>query len=269
MLVDSHVHIHQCYDIDVLLDAALKNFSRQATVDGMRKDIPAGCLALTETASDRMFAAMVHREPRWRPRRWTVEATGEECSLRCSSPDGRKIIVVAGSQIVTSERLEVLALATEKRYADGKSLRDTLATLARDEVPAVVPWGFGKWWMKRGRLLVDVLNASDPGNFFLGDNGGRPQLSVESSLLRNARRRGFRVLPGTDPFPFKSQQTKVGSYGFVLNEWQADDRPGAQLRQQLARLQGSPPAYGSRAGLAEFVALQLTMNVRTRLAKLA
>lgn len=266
MLVDSHVHIHQCYDIDVLLDAALKNFMWRSPPGG-RQDPIVGCLALTETAGDHMFAALVQRLPRWHPRRWIVKDTDEDASLRCLSSDGREILLLAGSQIVTSEKLEVLALATATRYRDGQSLHDTLTALDRDGVPAVIPWGFGKWWMRRGKLLAGILRNSDPRAFFLGDNGGRPRLSAEPSLLRSAQRRGFRVLPGTDPFPFKSQQSKVGSYGFILDNWQPDNLPAAQLRQRLATLGASPPAYGRRAGLLEFAAMQLAMNLRNRLPK--
>jgi hypothetical protein len=72
-------------------------------------------------------------------------------------------------------------------------------------------------------------------------------------------------LPGTDLFPYKSQQRKAGSYGFVLDAWEVDARPAAQLRQQLQRLEGSPPVYGSRVNVLEFTWLQVAMNVRNRL----
>ena len=59
---------------------------------------------------------------RWRPRRWTVRATGDAAAIILRSPDNDEVIMLAGSQIVTSERLEVLALATTQRYPDGRPL---------------------------------------------------------------------------------------------------------------------------------------------------
>jgi hypothetical protein len=267
MLVDSHVHIHACYDLDVMFDAAARNFRRAARSNGAHaaRSAPLGCLALTETARDHAFAALAGRGPGSSTRHWSVRATDDEAAVVCASSTGDEIIVIAGSQIVTAERLEVLALATARRYPDGRSLPATLEALAADHVPAVIPWGFGKWWLKRGRLLANLLDHGDARAFFLGDNGGRPALTPRPRLFHAAESRGFRILPGTDLFPYKSQQRKAGSYGFVLDAWEVDARPAAQLRQQLQRLEGSPPVYGSRVNVLEFTWLQVAMNVRNRL----
>jgi hypothetical protein len=267
MLVDSHVHIHACYELDVMLDAAARNFHGAAlpSEPSATRGNPIGCLALTETARDHAYAALAGRAPGPFPRRWSVRATDDEAAVVCVSPAGDEIIVIAGSQIVTAERLEVLALATTRRYPDGRSLPATLEALAADRVPAVIPWGFGKWWLKRGRLLANLLDDSDTRAFFLGDNGGRPALTPRPRLFKEAESRGFRILPGTDLFPYKSQQRKAGSYGFVLDGWKVDTHPAAQLRMHLQRLETSPPIYGSRVSAFEFAWLQVAMNVRNRL----
>jgi hypothetical protein len=272
MLVDSHVHIHSCFQLDDLLDGALANFARALRVDGKDAvDAPhvLGCLTLTETRHDRVFAALAEGNAALSPRRWSVRATGDAAALVCTSQQGASILLIAGSQIVTSERLEVLALAETKRYPDGEPLADVLTTLARDDVPAVIPWGFGKWLMQRRRALLDAIDRSRPGDLFLGDNGGRPRLTRRPALLRDAERRGFIVLPGTDPFPFRSQQRKVGSYGFVLPRWEVDEHPAKQLRARLRALEASPEAYGRRAGLVEFAWLQLAINIKNRLPRSA
>lgn len=272
MLVDSHVHIHSCYQLDDLLDGALANFARARRADrrdGADAQEPYGCLMLTETRHDRVFAALAEGDAAWRPRRWSVRATGDAAALVCTSPQGASVLLFAGSQIVTSERLEVLALAAGKRYPDGESLAATLAMLARDDVPAVIPWGFGKWLMKRRQVLLDAINNSRPADLFLGDNGGRPRLTWQPAVLRDAERRGFRVLPGTDPFPFRSQQRKAGSYGFILPGWAVDEHPAKQIRARLQALRASPDAYGSRAGLIEFAWLQVAINIKNRLPRSA
>jgi hypothetical protein len=268
MLVDSHVHLYSCYELDGLLDSALDNL-RRAARPGEGSDRVAGCLALTETARDHAYAAILAGEPKWRPQRWTIRATGEAAAIVCSSPGNDEIIVLSGSQIVTAENLEVLALATTKRYPDGRSIEQTLDALAADAVPAVIPWGFGKWWFRRGRLLSDLVRRSDPTAFFLGDNGGRPALTPRPPLFVDAERRGFRVLPGTDQFPYASQQRKTGTFGFMLESWHFDDRPAAQFRARLARLDRSPPTFGSRVNLLEFAWLQVAMNLRNRMPRMA
>lgn len=266
MLVDSHVHLHPCFELDRLLDAARANFARAGAGEGFG---PVGCLALTETARDHAYEALVAGEPRWRPRRWTVRATADEAATVCRAGDGTEILLLAGSQIVVAEKLEVLALATSKRYPDGRPLRATLEALAADGVPAVIPWGFGKWWFRRGKLLAELIRSSDPKSFFIGDNGGRPVATPRPALFEVAERRGFRLLPGTDLFPYASQQRKAGTFGFVLESWSADERPATQFRARLAQLEQSPPAFGVRVNLIEFAWLQVAMNVRSRLPRMA
>jgi hypothetical protein len=197
-----------------------------------------------------------------------VRATDDDAAIVLSSPAKAEIIMLAGSQIVTSERLEVLALATAQRYPDGLSMRDTLAALAADGVPAVIPWGFGKWWFGRGRLLGALVSSAEPRSFFLGDNGGRPLATPRPKLFTEAEKAGFRILPGTDLFPYASQQRKAGSFGFVLDPWRVDNRPATEFRAQLVRLDRSPPAFGSRVNLFEFTWLQVAMNAKNRMQRM-
>ena len=56
-----------------------------------------------------------------------MRATDDDAAIVLRSPANDEVIMLAGSQIATSERLEVLALATTQRYPDGRPLRDTLA----------------------------------------------------------------------------------------------------------------------------------------------
>jgi hypothetical protein len=224
---------------------------------------------LTETARDHVYDAILSGDRRWRPSRWSVRTTRDDAGIVLSSPNNDEIIVLAGSQIATSERLEVLALATTRRYPDRRSLQETLDALGADGVKAVIPWGFGKWWLGRGRLLEDLIARSEPRAFLLGDSGGRPMAAPRPKLFNVAERSGFPILPGTDSFPYPSQQGKAGSFGFVIESWHADDSPAAEFRAQLARLRQSPPSFGSRVNLAEFAWLQVAMNVRIRLQRFA
>jgi hypothetical protein len=267
MLVDSHVHLHPCFELDKLLDAARANFARaEVAQPGLA---PVGCLALTETARDHAYDALVAGESPWRPQRWTIRATGDEAATVCRAGDGAEILLLAGSQIVVAEKLEILALATTKRYPDGRPLRATLEALAADGVPAVIPWGFGKWWFRRGRLLADLIRSSDAKSFFIGDNGGRPVATPRPALFEVAEKRGFRLLPGTDLFPYASQQRKAGTFGFALESWRPDEKPATLFRARLAELERSPPAFGVRVNLVEFAWLQVAMNVRSRLPRMA
>ena len=251
LLVDGHVHVHDCFDLDAFLDAAASNFHRAARRLGLAERTP-GCLMLTECAADDAFDRL--RTGQWRPgAAWSVQQTSEDDSLRLERHDGVAMVMIAGRQIVTAERLEVLALASGRRFADGHPIDVVIDQVLSSDAVAVVPWGFGKWTGRRGRVVARLLDSPVAERIFLGDNGGRPALSLTPKLFKRARERGMPILPGSDPFPLPWQQDKAGSYGFVLRGDIDLDAPAAGIRQRLTADRTQPPTFGHRAGLVTFV----------------
>ena len=70
---------------------------------------------------------------------------------------GQTLYVIAGRQIITRERLEVLALCTAKEFADGEEVETVLDKVRRAGGLPVLPWGAGKWWGTRGRIVTELL----------------------------------------------------------------------------------------------------------------
>jgi hypothetical protein len=247
-LVDSHVHFHACYDLPAFLDGALRNFRKAGAGTGH--------LLLTESAGAHWFR-------RWRDGLnagggWRFEPTREEESLRVLNGSGDRMVLVAGRQIVARERLEVLALGRDLELPDGLPLVETLERVRESGALPVLPWGFGKWWGRRGMVVAETLERD--GELFLGDNGGR--LGLDPVLFRRARRLGVRVLPGSDPLPFARHAGLVGSYGFVLPQAVDLDRPAEILLRHI-RESGQPRAFGRRAGLPRFLRDQVGMQLRS------
>ena len=129
---------------------------------------------------------------------------------------------------------------------------------------AVLPWGFGKWWGRRGRVLDRFLETADPGRVFLGDNGGRFAGAGEPRQFALARRRSIPILPGSDPLPLAGDAHRVGSYGFVLDGPLDSTRPAAALKARLLALRDQPRGYGRLQPLWHFLANQLGMQWRKR-----
>jgi len=258
LLVDAHVHFHVCFDRDAFLDAALANFRRGAAELGIGGSF-LGCLLLAEMAGDRWFQRL--RSERGGGR-WSFELTGEEPSLMARSPKGERLLVVAGRQVRTREGLEVLGLATAEEFPDDLPFEDALARVRWSGAVPVLPWGFGKWWFYRGSLIEALLRRPEPKWIFLGDNGGRPEVGGTPRLLREARRRGIPVLPGSDPLPLAGHEARAGSCGFLLNDGVDERHPAAALRQWLRGLADQPPTFGGCRGLAQFCRDQI--NLRTR-----
>lgn len=259
VLVDAHVHVHPGFARDAFLEATLGNFRRAAIELGLGEGF-LGCLLLAEMGPARWF----HRA--WRGEEgegtWCFERTGEAESLVARRVSGEQLLVIAGRQIATREGLEVLALAGEAGVPDGLLFGETLHRVRASGALPVLPWGFGKWWGRRGALVAGALDRRGSALLFLGDNGGRPDLSGEPRLFREAQARGVAVLPGSDPLPLPWHAGRAGSYGFVLEEGLDPERPAGELRQRVRDLHRSPRVFGRRAPLPRFLRDQVALRSR-------
>lgn len=272
VLADAHVHFHRCFMREPFFDAALANFRLGARDLGLPSRTP-GLLLLAESRGERWFErfreeaeAVAEGGGRfdWENLpRWSFLPSAEPGTLLVRR--GReRLFLVAGRQIVVREGLEVLALATAEELPDGLPLADTLEWTRERGAVAVLPWGFGKWWFGRGRLLAEALRRLDPERTFLGDSACRPALAPDPRPFREARSRRIHVLPGTDPLPLADQVARPGSYGFVAEGFFDERRPAASLRRMLASRQGQPDAFGRRTGLLDFARDQAAMQARKR-----
>jgi hypothetical protein len=153
--------------------------------------------------------------------------------------------LVAGRQIVTRERLEILALAMRAAIPDGLPAGDVIRRIIAAGGIPVLAWSPGKWLFGRGQPARDLV-ASDR-RLSLGDTPLRPALWPEPRLMQLARARGAAVLPGSDPLPFAGEERYAGTYGFIYRGAFDADRPAAFL----ARLPAEPAAIvpaGARCG---------------------
>jgi hypothetical protein len=265
ILVDGHVHVHSEFSWHEVLAAAASNFDRARRQLGLAES-GTGCLMLTESAGVHAFRDLRDRPAVVESAGWRATPSGGGGAIAVRRADGWTIWIVAGRQIVTAEDLEVLALACDREFPAGLPIRDVLPGVTEVGGVPVIPWGFGKWWFGRGRLLRKLIEGTDGLRFFLGDNGGRPRLGVTPPLFAVAREHGILVLPGSDPLPFPDQGARVGSYGFTLAgpDPDSDGSPGAWARAALSGLHRQPPVFGEREGVLRFARSQVRMQLVKR-----
>jgi len=236
--VDGHVHIYNCFALSELLDSAHRNFREAARQAGAGRDFT-GMLMLTETRADHWFLEMASQSsnetdessPNTLP--WTLRLLPDRCSLIALRDTGEQLYLVAGRQVITSEGLEVLALATDGLFDDGQPVTGLLATIRKQGAIPVIPWAVGKWLGKRGRILADILELESGKELFLGDNGGRPFFWRNIPHFRQAQGLGMPVLPGSDPLPFPSETSRVGSFGFRVQGVISNDQPAMDIRELI------------------------------------
>ncbi|WP_243450865.1 hypothetical protein [Sphingosinicella sp. CPCC 101087] len=207
--IDAHVHLHDEADAQRTLELALETFRRAAG----RVDV-AVCM-LAERTGFNVFESL----------RTKLVGTAEAESIWLDG--SRRLLVLAGRQIVSAEGLEILGLAAlVPDRLEGRPAREIIADLLEIGALPVLPWGAGKWIGRRGRL-VDRLIGETTG-IFLGDNGGRP---IFWPVRRFAR--GVRVVAGSDPLPVAGAWTAIGSFGSLLHGALPIDTPAAALRRCL------------------------------------
>ncbi len=275
MLVDTHVHLHPRFDRHAVLDHTAANLAAaRADLDSGEAEAggpdvegsdlaSVGILMLTESHGVDQFRRLregIGRDPTGSDG-WRVEPTEEESSVVARRGE-RRLYIIAGRQVAARERLEVLVLGTRRRYADGGSFLETLERVGEDpEGVPVVPWGFGKWWGSRGRLLATALERR-AGRLLLGDSGGRPRGAPEPGLMRRADELGVPVVAGSDPLPLPGEERRPGSYGSVVRASFDPARPAASVGAALRGLSARPSTFGRRVGLGAFLRAQVLYRTR-------
>lgn len=236
LVADTHVHLYPGYDLALAIKALCANLAWHGEA------IRAGFLA--ERAGQRIFAAL--RDGSLAPGDGIgVRSLPENGALLLESA-GCQVYLFAGRQVVTAERIEVLALAADGDFADGQPAERVIAAMrAADGVP-VIGWSPGKWCGARGRLVGDLLRRSRPGELLLGDTVLRPRRFPEPRLMRAARRRGLSVIAGTDPLPLAGEERLLGTYATVFAGPFDPLRPLRSARDLLRAPQAVTGVCGTR-----------------------
>jgi len=219
--MDCHVHLYPHYDLGQLFKGAL-NRLQAITPAGSR---PALALALTERASEQAFEDLCLATTN------RIKRVCEDFEISIVTNDANSVVklteyqtdrqlwILPGCQIKTAEKLEVLALNTNSRFADGQPFMKTIDEVRESQALAVVPWSLGKWWGRRGALVRRgfVEAGTTPkysllSNLMAGDIAMRT-FGSQGSLAANYADKDTITLAGSDPLPIAGEERFVGSYG--------------------------------------------------------
>ena len=283
--VDTHAHLHNAFP----LAASLRRAVQHARRAGGRSCVL--CLASTpaEDAFDRLAAGEVADGLRFErsaaePTVLVLAASADTGEAHPTPtpppPQPMPLVLVEGRQLVTAERIEVLALAPEADalpgLRSGLPLGDTLAAVAASGAVMVLPHGVGKWLGRRGRAVSRALDlargcrsvgdggASRFPRLCVADNAGRFTLGPRPSVLDQAAALGVPVLAGSDPLPLLGSGSRLGGMGVVIERGIETDRVAATLRKALPALGPTPRCYGSHAGAFRSAREQLALRLLNR-----
>jgi hypothetical protein len=255
--LDSHVHFHDCFDEEALLDAAVSNVRGASTGRPLPQLL---VLLLAESAGANWF------EHLWMnglgENRWQVSRGTDQLSLRLSAPDQIPVLLVAGRQIECRERIEVLALGARDAIEDGQPVVDVLKQVESLGALPVLPWGFGKWLGRRGSIIGDLITDPPVERLWLGDNAGRLRGAPAPKLFADAQRRGIHVLPGSDALPFRNEVGKAGRVGCFLSVDGAMGLWGLDVLNAIRDADHQPATFGRQEAPWRFARNQVGMQAR-------
>ena len=268
ILFDGHIHIHPAVDLNRLLDAAWQNFSAVQSRMFTDSEATSFVLLLAEGKENDVFSAMqedTKKPPSSETESWHFQTTAESNSVLAVCED-KSIILVAGRQLISSEKLEVLSLFSRTIIPDTTYPLRTLSRMVTDDggVP-LLAWGVGKWFGKRGEIIQDFINNPAVPLYFVGDNGNRPNFWPYPKHLTLAEQKKVPSLPGSDPLPIINHELRAGSYGAAIEKGiLTTEQPAAELLQSIQSGVRLIP-YGQGVGPVRFFRDQLQANLQKRL----
>lgn len=222
--LDGHIHIYPCHDWAVAIRALLTNLPAADCKLGL----------LTETPACDFFRTALAQPAAFRSGSLALEPGPEAGALAVLDAGVLAGFLIAGRQIVTAERLEVLALGMDAAVPDRLPAREALAAVRAQGAVPVLPWAPGKWFGARGRLVEQLILEAAPEALLVGDTTLRPALWPLPRLMKLAVGRGLRILPGSDPLPVPGEERIIGSYGGAGSAAFDAQRPVTSLRALLA-----------------------------------
>jgi hypothetical protein len=239
---DGHIHIYPDYDWAL----ALRNLFFNLGPDGIRLGF------LTESTTCRFYRDVVRNPSAFRHDDLAVRPGPETNALTVTAGQTVLGVLIAGRQIVTAERLEVLCIGTDASIPDGQSTAHTLETVREQGGLPVLSWAPGKWFSQRGQLVEHLIATRPAGEFLLGDTALRPTCWPLPRLMTLARHRGIKVIGGSDPLPLRREEGMLGTYGMSAMTAFDPLAPADSVRRMLSYSNTIFTPIGRRSSPASF-----------------
>ncbi len=267
LIVDGHVHFYDCYDTEKFFDVAIKNMGkRYSSIYPEDKNFQK-ILLFTEGKDNDYFSRFKTNGNFGKQSEYKFENTQEDCSLILLKNDRPICYILAGRQIVTRENLEVLSIASDQKIEDGLPIEKVVKKFLDNQQIAVLAWGVGKWFFKRGRLVKDIIKKYHSPYLFIGDNSARPSFWSTPMLYNLAEKHKIEILRGSDPLPFADEQNRVGTFGFTIEGNFQVNKPAESLCKLLISNKANIKLVGRQDNPFSFLNRQTKMIFKKYLNK--
>lgn len=261
-LIDAHIHIHGSFDLVTFFNSAKSNFLSQSQKLGVNSS--QSVLCLTESHKVDFFKKLKQKcQKKEKIGSWEISLTLNKNTLCLTDENNYQLFLIAGRQIVTKEKLEVLGLGLIEDQEDGKPIDEAIQfVIDKNSIP-VIPWGVGKWFGNR-KKIVENLVQNNKFPIYLGDNGNRPFFWNKPKIFKSASKKEILNIPGSDPLPFDNGVNKPGSFGFILEGILDIEKPFDSLYEKISSTKEQFATYGRLESLFNFLRNQASMQIVKR-----
>lgn len=254
LIIDGHVHLYDVFDLSYAFRVSLRNFINSQRTTKNRHDAIKVWM-MTERHNCEVFSRLDSLEIDG----YRIDKTKEPESrvVRDADTGEPLFYILAGRQIVTTENLEVCALATLCRCGHKKlSTADTIQSIYENGGIATLNWAPGKWFGARGRIVQNMLDSHLPSKLFISDTTMRPRFWPVPRLMKFALKNGFKLICGSDPLPFPGEENILGSYATLTSGEFDENIPADSVRAIFLNPATDLQPCGHRSGLFSFIRRQ-------------
>jgi len=248
LIIDAHVHVYPHCDLLRAIATGTKNMDRWAGQEPAVR-----VWLLTERSDCQFFASLAERNGRGE---LLARPTGDQEAWKIESPGNGMLFIIAGRQIISREGLEICALVTPAFVPDRQlSAQDLIEELQRQGAVIALNWAPGKWFGARGQIVRQLLAADQPA-LFISDTTMRPTVWQTPKLMQAAKKRGIRLLYGSDPLPFSGEEKMFGRYATRTSGLFDAAAPATSIKALLADPRTVLEPVGRRSGPLQFAMRQ-------------
>ncbi|MDZ7318459.1 MAG: hypothetical protein ONB11_04845 [candidate division KSB1 bacterium] len=264
LAIDGHVHLYSVYDLPTAVDCGVRNLRTEASKINPEV-IPVWLLV--ERSDANFFEKIYHNPGQFSSNGIRFKKGPDDVTITVERDSRVLLYIFAGRQLVTREGLEVLSLISNLDIPDKQKSIDQIIHAVQESggIPAL-NWAPGKWFFKRGQVIARQIQQRSVTEIFIGETTLRHRLWPEPKLVKQARRKGFPIIAGSDPLPFKGEENGIGSFGFLISGAFDSAQPAQSLRAMMQRNQQDIQIIGKRNDVLTFARRQfkIMMEKRTR-----
>lgn len=259
---DGHFHLYPCHEPANAISNLIHNLDLMArSASGLERGQDVFKIAfLTESKQHNYFHKILKNEINFRAVGLEVSAGLEKHYISFSKQGKLLLSLVAGRQIVTREKLEVLGLGLEEIVPDDLPAEDAVEKVIAAGGLPVFAFSPGKWLFKRANIVRRLMDAKFSRPLLIGDSALRPIGWGEPDIMHRARTNNIAVLPGSDPLPLPEDEKYAGRYGFVYQGPFDTAKPLSSMKEIIANSPAAILPAGRRCSLVNVVGRLLRLK---------